>query len=54
MCGRKPAYYAIALLAFAILAKLGLADRTTVMILAIVLPFLAIVSIYRGRGGQCA
>ena len=54
MCGRKPAYYAIALLVLAILARLGMADRTTVMILAVVLPLLAIVAIYRGRGGQCA
>jgi hypothetical protein len=50
---RNAVFYGVALLVLAVLARLGLADRDAVIIIALVLPLLAVISIYRDRGTSC-
>jgi len=55
MCGyRKAMFWGLGMFVLAILARLGLADRDAVITILLVLPVLAVVSIYRNRGACCA
>ncbi len=45
--------FAALMIGFAVLARLGLADRDTVQILLIVLPIIAVTSFFRNRSRPC-